>query len=101
MIWVPGGYGRPYKASLDVYGREASKSTKFYYIRKVSSTLKASPEEYPLITTSSECKRDVLLLQQERTIHKHINVFENLIILSLHITSEMNCSHLGHAASGL
>lgn len=45
VIWVPGGYGRPYKASVDVYGREASKSTKFYYIRKFSSTLKASPEE--------------------------------------------------------
>ena len=37
VIWVPGGYGRPYKASVDVYGKEASKSTKFYYIRKFSS----------------------------------------------------------------
>lgn len=45
VIWVPGGYGRPYKASVDVCGKEASKSTKFYYIRKFSSTLKASPEE--------------------------------------------------------
>lgn len=42
VIWVPGGYGRPYKAPKDVFG---DKSNKFYYIRKFSSTLKASPEE--------------------------------------------------------
>lgn len=42
IIWVPGGYGRPYKAPKDVFG---DKSNKFYYIRKFSSTLKASPEE--------------------------------------------------------
>ncbi len=42
IIWAPGGYGRPYKAPKDVFG---DKSNKFYYIRKCSSTLKASPEE--------------------------------------------------------
>lgn len=42
IIWVPGGYGRPYKAPKDVFG---DKSNKFYYIRKFSSTLKASPDE--------------------------------------------------------
>jgi ATP-dependent DNA helicase RecG len=45
VIWVPGGYGRPYKASLDVLGREAKKSAKYYYIRKFSSTIIASPDE--------------------------------------------------------
>lgn len=45
VIWVPGGYGRPYKASKDVYGKEAPKSSKYYYIRKFSSTIIASPEE--------------------------------------------------------
>lgn len=45
MIWVPGGYGRPYKASKDVLGKEAPKSSKYYYIRKFSSTIVASPEE--------------------------------------------------------
>lgn len=45
VIWVSGGYGRPYKASKDVFGREASKSNKYYYIRKFSSTVIASPEE--------------------------------------------------------
>lgn len=42
IIWVPGGYGRPYKAPKDVFG---DKSNKYYYIRKFSSTLKASPNE--------------------------------------------------------
>lgn len=42
IIWVPGGHGRPYKAPKDVFG---DKSNKLYYIRKFSSTLKASPEE--------------------------------------------------------
>jgi ATP-dependent DNA helicase RecG len=45
VIWVSGGYGRPYKASLDVLGKEAKKSTKYYYIRKFSSTIVASPDE--------------------------------------------------------
>lgn len=45
VIWVSGGYGRPYKASKDVLGKEAPKSGKYYYIRKFSSTIIASPEE--------------------------------------------------------
>ena len=45
VIWVSGGYGRPYKASKDVFGKEAPKSSKYYYIRKFSSTIIASPEE--------------------------------------------------------
>ena len=45
VIWVSGGYGRPYKASLDVYGKEAKRSAKYYYIRKFSSTIIASPDE--------------------------------------------------------
>ncbi len=42
VIWVPAGYGRPYKAPKDV---TASKSDKAYFIRKFSSTVAASPEE--------------------------------------------------------
>ncbi len=42
VIWVPGGHGRPYKASKDVL---AKKSPKNYYIRKFSSTIIASPDE--------------------------------------------------------
>ncbi|WP_165247254.1 AlbA family DNA-binding domain-containing protein [Adlercreutzia sp. ZJ141] len=42
IIWVPGGHGRPYKASKDVFSR---KSAKHYYIRKFSSTVIASPDE--------------------------------------------------------
>lgn len=45
VIWVSGGYGRPYKASEDVYGKEVNKSVKYYYIRKFSSTIIASHEE--------------------------------------------------------
>lgn len=45
VIWVPGGYGRPYKASKDVFGKDAPKSSKYYYIRKFSSTIIASAEE--------------------------------------------------------
>ena len=42
VIWVPGGHGRPYKASKDVL---SDKANKFYYIRKFSSTIVASPQE--------------------------------------------------------
>lgn len=42
VIWVPGGSGRPYKASKDVF---SERSTKLYYIRKFSSTIVASTEE--------------------------------------------------------
>ncbi|MDD7184402.1 MAG: putative DNA binding domain-containing protein [Oscillospiraceae bacterium] len=45
VIWVSGGYGRPYKASLDVFGKESKKSNKYYYIRKFSSTIIASADE--------------------------------------------------------
>ena len=42
VIWVSGGYGRPYKASKDVFSERANK---LYYIRKFSSTIVASAEE--------------------------------------------------------
>lgn len=42
VIWITAGYGRPYKASKDVF---SNKSNKAYYIRKFSSTIVASPEE--------------------------------------------------------
>ena len=42
LIWVPGGHGRPYKASKDVF---AKKGTKAFYIRKYNSTVIASTEE--------------------------------------------------------
>lgn len=42
VIWVTGGYGRPYKASKDAF---TDKARKLYYIRKFSSTIVASPEE--------------------------------------------------------
>lgn len=42
VIWVTGGFGRPYKASKDIF---TEKSNKLYYIRKFSSTIVASPEE--------------------------------------------------------
>lgn len=42
VIWVTGGFGRPYKASKDVF---TDKSNKLYYIRKFSSTIVASSEE--------------------------------------------------------
>lgn len=42
VIWVPGGYGRPYKACKDVH---SAGSAKQYYIRKFSSTVVASPDE--------------------------------------------------------
>lgn len=42
VIWVPGGHGRPYKASRDVLARVSEKR---YYIRRFSSTIVASPDE--------------------------------------------------------
>ena len=42
VIWVPGGYGRPYKALKDVF---TEKSNKVYYIRKFSNTVIASANE--------------------------------------------------------
>lgn len=43
VVWVPGGYGRPYKVPKDVLAKD--KSNKRYYIRKFSSTVVASPDE--------------------------------------------------------
>lgn len=42
VVWVPGGHGRPYKASKDVLSQG---SQKLYYIRRLSSTLVASPQD--------------------------------------------------------
>lgn len=43
VIWVPGGHGRPYKASKDVLSK--NKGDMRYYIRRFSSTIVASPDE--------------------------------------------------------
>ena len=42
VIWVSGGYGRPYKAPKEVTSK---RSQKYYYIRKFSGSVIASPEE--------------------------------------------------------
>jgi len=42
VIWVSGGYGRPYKAPKSVLKEQ---SVKYYYIRRFSSTVIASAEE--------------------------------------------------------
>lgn len=42
VIWVSGGYSRPYKASVSLSDK---RSDKRYYIRKASSTVIAAPEE--------------------------------------------------------
>ena len=42
LIWIPGGYGRPYKAPKNALQNQ---STKHYYIRKFSSSVIASIEE--------------------------------------------------------
>ena len=42
VVWVSGGYGRPYKAPKSVLTKQ---SVKHYYIRKFSSTVIASAEE--------------------------------------------------------
>lgn len=57
VIWVPGGFGRPYKASKDVLSN--NKAEKQYYIRKFSSTVIASPqEERELFYASSDIPFD-------------------------------------------
>ena len=43
VLWVPGGYGRPYKVAKDVFAKD--KSNKRYYIRKFASTVIASADE--------------------------------------------------------
>ncbi len=42
VIWVSGGYGRPYKVSKNIFTDKANKQ---YYIRKFSSTVIASRDE--------------------------------------------------------
>lgn len=42
VIWVAGGYGRPYKAPRDVTNKQGSK---YYYIRKFANSVIASPQE--------------------------------------------------------
>lgn len=56
VIWCPGGYGRPYKAARNVYKNTADKR---YYIRKMASTVVASPEkERELFYASSDIPFD-------------------------------------------
>ncbi len=56
VIRAAGGYGRPYKASEDVF---SEKSNKLYYIRKFSSTIVASPgEEKELFYISTDIPFD-------------------------------------------
>lgn len=56
VIWVSGGYGRPYKASKDVFSEKANK---VYYIRKFSSSIVASvAEEKELFYISSDIPFD-------------------------------------------
>lgn len=56
VIWITGGYGRPYKASKDIF---TEKSNKLYYIRKFSSTIVASPaEEKQLFYVSTDIPFD-------------------------------------------
>lgn len=56
VIWCPGGFGRPYKAAKNVY---KSTSDKRYYIRKMASTVIASPqEERELFYVSSDIPFD-------------------------------------------
>ena len=56
VIWVSGGFGRPYKAPREVTGNQ---STKHYYIRKFSSTVIAdSNEEKELFYVSSDIPFD-------------------------------------------
>ncbi len=42
VLWVSGGFSRPYKASVSLSDKRSDKK---YYIRKASSTVVASPEE--------------------------------------------------------
>ncbi|MCR5457169.1 MAG: putative DNA binding domain-containing protein [Clostridiales bacterium] len=42
VIWVSGGFSRPYKASVSLSDKRSDKK---YYIRKASNTVIASPEE--------------------------------------------------------
>lgn len=57
VIWVQGGYGRPYKVSKDVLSKD--KSNKQYYIRKFSSTVIATnAEEKELFYISSNIPYD-------------------------------------------
>ena len=42
-----------------------------------SDHLAVPQAEDPLIPAAPEGKRDILLLQQERAVHQHINVFED------------------------
>ncbi|MDD7536536.1 MAG: putative DNA binding domain-containing protein [Bullifex sp.] len=56
VIWVSGGFGRPYKAPRDVTGNQ---SIKHYYIRKFSSTVIADlNEEKELFYVSSDIPFD-------------------------------------------
>ena len=64
IVWISGGYGRPYKAPKNFYVAKNGKTkpdatVKCYYIRKFSSTVIASPnEEKELFYVSSDIPFD-------------------------------------------
>ena len=51
LIWVSGGYGRPYKASVSLSSKGSEKK---YYIRKSSNTVIATPTEEKRLYSISE-----------------------------------------------
>ena len=60
VIWVPGGDDRPYKCPVSLVSDTAArKSEKFYYIRKMSNTIRANArEERELISLSRDVPFD-------------------------------------------
>ena len=45
VIWIPGGDERPYKCPVKIYSKKTQKTTKAYYIRKLSNTIRANADE--------------------------------------------------------
>ncbi|MDR0887654.1 MAG: putative DNA binding domain-containing protein [Candidatus Methanoplasma sp.] len=45
IVWVPGGNSRPYKCPVTISSDKIKKSEKVYFIRKLSSTIRANSNE--------------------------------------------------------
>lgn len=63
VLWIPGGADRPYKCPVSFPTEKAAKSTKAYYIRKMSNTIRANQLE----------ERELLLLAKNQPFDDRAN----------------------------
>lgn len=78
VIWVPGGEDRPYKCPVHFPSDKSLNWEKGYYIRKMSSTIKANAKE----------ERDLVMLAHRIPFDDRLNQFSEIADLKISLIGE-------------